>query len=222
MLTVRSTEVPVNRYFGRYAEFDTVSKKDAAVLLGADCMVGDVLSVDCQLEEGEHRAWLVNQFDARVGFLSAEISREMSLLAARGFRLNAVLSFVAFTDHPDEGHYWGDVALVCFKESLAACFEPFLQEVSARAAEGIRTRVDLGPDAVSRIVESEGAWLPKETVPMPEKVKGTAIIKRRRGLNDKLITQGRAGNKGCYVAGWAFLLIAVALAVLSLKSCFFG
>lgn len=42
---------------------------------------------------------------------------------------------------------------------------------------------------------------------------------RRRSVTDKLIDQGRAGNKGCYLASWAFLLAVVALIVFGFKSC---
>lgn len=212
----------MHTYFGRYVDFQTASKKDASVLLGADTMVGEILSIERELEDGVHRAWLINNLGARIGYLDPKISRELSLQMAKGLDINAVLSFVAFTDHPDEGHYWGQVALIGYEPAQKDVFDPFLHSVATRMAQGLRTQVDLGPDAVSHIVESEGAWLPQQTLPLPEKTKGTAIIKYRQGLNDRLITQGRSGNKGCYVASWVFLLAAVALALFSLKSCFFS
>lgn len=209
-------------YFGKYAEFQTESKKAAAPLLSADTMIGDVLTVECELENGSHRAWLYNPLGMCIGFLDSEVSRDLSLQAARGLELHAVLSFVAFTDHPDDGHYWGDVALVCYPPSQAEAFRHFLAKVSDQMAQGIRLNVDLGADAITHIAESEGQWLPEQTVPMPAKIKGTAIIKQRRGFNDRLIQQGRAGNKGCYVASWVFLLLLVALIIFGLHSCFFS
>ena len=38
-------------YTGFYARFDTPSKKDAAVLLGADNLVGDLFDVEFVTEE---------------------------------------------------------------------------------------------------------------------------------------------------------------------------
>ena len=33
-------------YFGAYARFDTTSKKDAAILLGSNCIIGDVFNIE--------------------------------------------------------------------------------------------------------------------------------------------------------------------------------
>lgn len=87
--------------------------------------------------------------------------------------------------------------------------------------EGVRVKVDLGPDAVQHIVSSNGEWLPSQTVPMPKVDKGTAILKKHRSINDKLIAQGRSGNKGCYFASWIVLLAVVTLVIFGLKSCYF-
>lgn len=208
-------------YFGRYADFHTTSKKDAAPLLGADNMIGDVLDIECGMDDGEHRAWLVNRFGQRIGLFAPELSRELSLVAARGLRMRAVLSFIAFTDHPGEGVYWGQVAIICYEKPHAQAFERFEQQVARRMADNVRTEVDLGPDAIAHITESGGEWLPTKTVPMPAKEKGTAILKCRRSVTDKLIETGRTGNKGCYIASWAFLLVAVAAIIFALKSCVF-
>lgn len=211
----------VSDYFGRYADFQTASKKEAGQLLGADNMIGDVLSIHCGMEQGEHRAWLENRFGQRIGFFDAAFSRELSLVAARGLQMRAVLSFIAFTDHPDDGYYWGQVALVCYPEAQEKAFEAFIAQVSKRMGDNVRTAVDLGPEAVDRIIESEGSWIPSQTIPMPAKEKGTAIIKNRRSMTDKLIETGRSGNKGCFIASWIFLLALVAVLLFALKSCFF-
>ena len=58
-------------YTGFYARFDTPSKKDAAVLLGADNLVGDLFDVEFVTEEGTAVAWIVNRFGHRVAFLDA-------------------------------------------------------------------------------------------------------------------------------------------------------
>lgn len=208
-------------YFGRYVDFQTVSKKDSGTLLGADNSVGDIYALDVRMDEGSQRAWLVNRFDQRIGYLDAATSRKVKTLQAEGLSTHAVLSFVAFTDHPDEGHYWGQVALVCFKPkgADADAFQAFLQNVAKRMGDGTRTQVDLGAEGIAKVVESQGSWVPAKSVPMPVNEKGTAILKRRRKLSERAIDQGRAGNKGCYVVSWAFLLIVVALIMFGLHSC---
>lgn len=44
-------------------------------------------------------------------------------------------------------------------------------------------------------------------------------MKGRRKMSEKLIEQGRKGNKGCYIVSWIFILAVVALALLGLKTC---
>ncbi len=90
------------RYFGTYARFNTHSKKDAAILLGADNLIGDVFEVVFHRSDNRvSTAWMKNRFGALIGFLDAELSRQLSILAAREWKLQALLSFVAFTDIPN-------------------------------------------------------------------------------------------------------------------------
>lgn len=212
----------MERYFGRYANFETISKEDAATLLSADNMVGDVYDVVVEYDEetSSTRAWLVSRFDARIGYLDPDVSRKMSLLQADGLTCKAILSFVAFTNHPGEGHYWGSVALVCYRPADAEAFAAFIAAVSKRIGDDVRPRIDFDAEAVDKVIDSNGTWMPTQTVSLPANEKGMAILKRRRRMMDKMIEQGRARNKGCYLASWACLLAAVALIVFGLKSCF--
>lgn len=210
----------MKRYFGTYEDFQTASKADAGPLLGANNAVGDIYDIDLELDDGVHKAWLVSKFGDRIGSFDESFSRKLSLLAADGLQLRGILSFVAFTDHPDDGHYWGQAAVICYSAAYEAEFDRFIGNVAAKIGEDVRPRIDLGEDAVNHIIESEGEWMPKQTVSLPDTQKGMAIIKRRRSVTDKLIEQGRAGNKGCYVLSWVFLLALVALIVFGAKSCF--
>lgn len=207
------------RYFGTYARFDTRSKKDAAALLGADNLIGDVFEIVFQTDEGSSVAWMKNRFGQLIGFFDSSFSRELSILAARGWKLQALLSFVAFTDRPEPGHYWGQAAVICFDANLEQTITPFIASTSARLSDGVRPDVDLGEQAVDQLVSSNGTWVPKKTVPFPQKEEGTVIMKSRRKMSEKLIEQGRKGNKGCYAISWLFLLLLVALALFGLKSC---
>ncbi len=209
----------MTEYYGRYADFATASKKDSGVLLGADNSVGDIYQLQMHDHDDEQRAWLVSTFGQRIGFLDAETSRTVRTLQAEGLQTKAVLSFIAFTDHPDDGHYWGQVALICFKPADADVFDGFVSTVAKRMGEGVRVKVDLGAEGIAKLRESGGTWTPSQTVPLPETEKGTAYLKRRRKPLERLVDQGRKGNKGCYVVSWAFLLVAVALIMFALHSC---
>lgn len=207
------------KYFGEYVNFETVSKKEAGLLIGADNMVGDIYNINVELEDGVHKAWLDNRFDQRLGFLDAKTSRQISLLLADGMVCKAILSFVAFSSNSEEGRYWGQVALICYNPAYESAFSTFIKGVSEKIANDVRPKIDFDSEVVEKIIESEGTWMPKQTMPLPEANKHMSIIKRRRGVTDRLIEQGRAGNKGCYVISWIFLLAVVALIVFAAKSC---
>lgn len=212
-----------DKYFGTYARFETVSKKDAGPLMGADNLVGDTYTIKIESFEGAPRAWLVNKFNAAVGYFSEETTREIQLLQARNWTIRASLAFVAFTDRPDPGFYWGEAAIFAWDPSLNTPMEAFLESVEKLLAEGIRPAIDLGNQGVDEVVKSQGTWVPKERTPMPEKEAGTVIMKGRRKLSENIIEIGRSGNKGCLAVGIVIdvaIVIAIIVGVVfGLKSC---
>ncbi|NHM13932.1 hypothetical protein [Xiamenia xianingshaonis] len=212
-----------DRYFGTYARFETRSKKDAGALLGADNLVGDRFSIVFETEDGVTRAWMKNRFGALTGRFDEHVSRQLQLLQAREWELVALLSFVAFTDRPDPGFYWGQAVIIAFDPADEEAMETFVDRVGDLLQEGIRPAVDLGKQGVETMLEHQGDWTPAERVPMPEREEGTVIMKQRRKASENFIEQGRAGNKGCLAAGWLFntLLVAVVVAAFAftLRSC---
>lgn len=209
-------------YFGAYETFDTASKDMGGALMGADNAVGDVYTIDIELGEDGHTAWLVNQFGKRIGFFAPVFSRKLSVLAAEGLQLRAVLSYVAFSNEPAPGHYWGEAAVIAYAPAYADAFEKFIAQVSERMADGVRTKVDFKGEGVDNIIESDGAWMPKQTESMPKKSKGSAILKSRKSMTDKVVSAGRAGKTGCYIASWAFIIVIAALIVWGVYSLFFA
>lgn len=196
-------------YEGFYARFESPSKKTGSMLLGADSLVGDDLRVEFRNENGRTVAWLLNKFDAEVGFLDADGSRRLQLANARGFTVRALLSFVAYSDEPDPGVYWGEAAFICFNPAYFNEMNAFADRVASRMADGVRPDVNLGSGAVRKIIDEPG-WVPSDSVPFPKKERGTAILKDHRSLSEKAIEQGRARNKGCYAISWAFIVVVVA------------
>lgn len=208
-------------YFGDYVRFETVSKKDASVLLGADTLVGDPFEIVFQASKGTNIAWLKNRFGALIGYFEPDFSRKLNIMKLSGWHLKAILSFIAFTDRPEPGHYWGQVALISYDPHLDDVITPFIKTVSAHLKEGIRLDINLSKLDLNNLIESEGKWKPDTIIPLPKKITGTAIMKSRRTVSERLIEQGRKGNKGCYFVSWFFLLLIVALLVFAVKSCGF-
>lgn len=209
----------VDTYFGTYARFDTASKKDAATLLGADNLVGDGFTIVFVTEDGHAVAWIQNKFGRKIGYFDDIISRKLSILEARNWELRALLSFVAYTDTPEPGHYWGEFALLCNDPVVDNAFSSFAHTVARKLEEGVRPDVDLGVNGIDQVIESKGAWLPSRRVPMPQKRTGTVIMKSRRKISEKMIEQGRSKNKGCYILSWTFLIVLVLALAVVLKTC---
>ncbi len=199
-------------YDGFYASFEAASQKEGGLLMGADNIVGDDYEIVFKTEEAQTIAWVKNRFGAEVGFFDADVSRRLSLAKARGQSIRALLAYVGFSDLPEPGNYWGHMALFCYNPAYAAEMDAFIDRCSAKLADGVRPKIDLGKQAIEKIF-TEPNWMPSETVPLPKKESGTAILKDHRTMSEKVVEQGRAGNKGCYAISWAFIIIVV-LAIL--------
>ena len=211
--------MPSIPYFGTYARFNTSSKKDGAALMGPDNLVGDIYNIEFRVENGRTTAWMINRFGAHIGFFDAKTSRQLSLCKAQDMTLKALLAFVAYDEAPDPGVYWGEVALVCYPASEAEIFEVYIETLSKRMAQGIRPEIDLNEQGYQHVVDSNGSWTPKETVPLPKMKSGSAFVKTRRSLSESLIEQGRKGNKGCYFVSCLFLVAVVVLIVFTFRAC---
>lgn len=202
----------MERYEGFYARFDTPSKKVGSMMMGADDLVGNPYTVSLETEDGAQVAWITNKFDAKRGFLGKEDSRRVQLALARGWEVRALLSFVAYTDAPEPGSYWGQVAVFCFDPSIAQPMEGFIARVAERLGEGVRPNIDFGAQGVDKII-ADPTWMPSKNISLPKKKTGTAILKDHLSMSDKMVEQGRARNKGCYLVSWLFILVVVAFLV---------
>lgn len=201
-------------YSGSYERFDTVSKKEASVLMGADNLVGDRFAIEFKTDNGTTVAWMKNKFGALVGYFNPEVSRQLQIYQARGWSLVALLSFVAYTDTPEPGKYWGEAAIICYDPRRNPdALEAFISTIGSMMQDSLRPDVSLGQDGIDHVIDSNGTWRPSARVPLPDKERGMAILKRRRKVSENLIEQGRAGNKGCYAISWAFIAVAVAALV---------
>ena len=204
---------------GFYARFDTADKAQGNMLMGPDHIVGDDYEVFFKTEEGRVVAWVRNKFGAETGYFDVDTSRRLQLANARDQVIRAVLSFVAYSDEPDPGLYWGQMALFCFAPRYADEMNAFVDRVAEKIAEGIRPSINLGSQAVAKILEQPG-WLPNDTMPLPQKENGMAVLKDHRTMSEKVIEQGRAGNKGCYAVSIAFIVIVVLAAIYGLYNLF--
>lgn len=202
-------------YEGFYARFETESKAQGSLLMGPDHIVGDDYEVYFKTnEEGRVVACIRNKFGAESGFFDVDTSRKLQLANAREQTIRAILSYVAYSDEPDPGLYWGQMAVFCFSPRYADEMNAFIDRVAAKIGDGTRPAIDLGSQAVSKLLE-DPTWMPNETMPLPQKEVGSAVLKDHQTMSEKMIEQGRAGNKGCYAVSILFIVVVVVAIVLA-------
>ena len=204
----------MDNYYGKYAISKPTSKEEAGRLLGADNIIGDVYKVVCSINNGNHEAKVVNRFGNIPAVFDEGVSRELALNDAKGFRTYAVLTCVGFTQTKGDGDYWAEFAVVSFPKSDIKTFSVYVEEVSQAVKNHRRPEVDLGIDEVQQIIVNDGHFVSNTTHPKLEKKKGQVILKSQVKLSDKLVEQGRKKNPGCYIFGWLFLLVFIALIML--------
>ena len=206
-------------YYGTYARFDTLEKKDGAILMNADSIVGDRYEIEIAREDGTRRAWLKNRFGARVGFFDDDMTHELSLCEAKGWTLVGILSFAAFSEMPEPGVYWGQAAIIAYDPLQKDIVDSFIERVRKLIGQGIRPQISLRAGALEQLQAAPDSWVPTERVDLPPREKGTVILKSREKVSEKLIEQGRQKHIGCYIVSWIFLLAVVAMLMFGLKSC---
>lgn len=206
-------------YFGTYARFVTTDKRAAAAFLGADNVIGDVFSIEMSYEEGKRQAWIVNPFGARMGLLDEDVAQQVDLCNARGWTVKALLALVAYSENPEPGYYWGEVALISYDPTYEEAFSVFIEKVGKKLGNGVRIAVDLGDSSVQEVISKKGDWLPSARVALPEREKGTAFVKTERSGTERLVDQARKGNPGCTALSWIFLLGLVTVVIFGLHSC---
>ena len=195
-------------YQGFYARFDTPSKNVGSLLMGPDNIVGDDFKLFFKTDNGLITAWIKNKFDKDIGYFDVNASRKLQLANARDLSIRILLSFVAYSDNPDPGCYWGEMAVFCFNPAYSDEFNSFIDRCAIKIGDGVRPNIDFGSQSINKVL-TEKDWLPKETVPLPKKETGFAVLKDHRSLSEKMIEQGRSKNIGCYVISWAFIIVAI-------------
>ena len=193
---------PGDIYYGEYVRFSTADKKVGAALAGPDNAVGDIGTIEFVLDDSKKQiAWLKNPYGQLVGFLNNHDSYNAAVMAAKGWELHYVLSFTAYSEEPDPGEYWGQVALIAFAPRYAEEFNVFLKAFAKAAGDGSR------PDP---------KWKPSSKIKIPRGGGRTAILKDHRSVHDSMLDAARSKKVGCYIISWAFILAVVTLVVWAL------
>lgn len=211
--------MPEIGYFGAYKDFSCPDRDKAPAFMNADNLVGDPYTIEMDYSSGQREAWIVNPFGARMGVLSEKIAQKIDVFEAKGWKTVALLACVVFADDPKPGKYWGQVALISYDPAYEQAFSVWVKTIGEQLAKGIRPAIDLGADGISRVIKSDGAWVPTGRVPLPKLKKGSSFIKTERSSTDRMVAQARKTRIGCTVASWGFIIIVIVAIIFAMQSC---
>ena len=195
------------RYEGFYARFEAPSKKTGSLLVSADVLVGDPFEIVIDAES-PNNARIVNRFGEAIGSLDANATRRIKLAQARDQIVHAYLAFVAYSELPDPGVFWGNMAIVCLSKTLEDAFADYLATLSKRLGSGVRPNIELGAVEIDRILANR-SWFPSSQFGMPEMPSGSAIVKHKLSLTERIVEQGRKRNPLMYVVSILFTVAVV-------------
>ncbi len=198
--------------FGTYKIADSYNSDSSARLISADNTVGDIYRVEIENNKDEHIAVLINRFNQKTAVFDSDFSRELSLLKARNMNIVAVLSLVGFSENK-KPNYWAEFAVFSYPSSQSDLYEIFIANISRKIRDGIRINLSLSEEEERKVEETQGNYLPSSKVTLPKLNKGEIIIKKSASIKEKLIEQARRKNPGCYIFGWLFILLIIALVI---------
>ena len=195
-------------YRAFYCDFDTDSKKIGSTLVGPDNIVGDIYTLKLNKDSHNTKVYLYNKFGNEVGYIDPTFINEIKLAYAKDFEIKAILSFVAYSDTPDPGHYWGQVAIFTYSKLYKDKIEEFVSRISNCISQGIRPIIDLNNEGIKKILNNP-EWIPTGRVKLPTTGRGSTILKDHQTPSEKVIEKGRARNKGCYVISIVFIIAVI-------------
>ena len=127
-----------------------------------------------------------------------------------------MLSFTAYSEEPEPGEYWGQVALIAFAPRYAEEFNVFLKAFAKAAGDGSRPDPKLSNDSIVSVLANPAEWKPSSKIKIPRGGGRTAILKDHRSVHDSMLDAARSKKVGCYIVSWAFILAVVTLVVWAL------
>ena len=200
--------------FSTYARFTCNDPAHGLALVGPDNLIGDAFTLRITSDEaGNDLVEVVNKFAKSVGQLEQKEVHHLQVLQARVWTLRALLSLVVAAKGAEGTEYWGEVLILCNDARYDAAFSNFTNKLAALLMEGIRPDVEFGAQGIKQIIASEGNWDIKNRAAKPKLSKDEAIVKDHRSAKEKMIEEGRAGNKGCFAMSYLFIALVVALIV---------
>lgn len=214
--------MPHSHYYGTYTTFICTDNKRAGILLGADCIIGDELSLLPQWGDKGYCIQVQTRFDQIIGYLDNPLVQEQIQLAyARNWTVTARVASIFYEEDPKPGHYGGEVVIFAYPLSEHETFSKFSNYVGKKLSEGIRPTVDLSPAGIDQLKQHNGIWIPSTRQAKLRKP-GAVFLKTEITLHERLVEQARKKSIGCMIIGWGFIFVITCIILWILFKLFYG
>jgi hypothetical protein len=195
-------------YQGFYAHFRPQDKQGMDCLAGAEGIVGTELQLSISGEDLE----FIAHDERRIARLDEKLSARLKALMEQGWVLHCVMACTFYC--AEDKSFSGEFACICYRSQLDTetreALATFTENIADRIAGGTRPSLALTQEQFVRVVKSGGTWFLTKEEPWPELPKGSAVYRRRRTFNDRLVSAALKGNKGCLIASWLGIAIVIA------------
>jgi hypothetical protein len=192
-------------YASHYVEFTPNGEVGEQFLGSSDGVIGTELALGL---EGEQLGFF--SYDGR--FIAKLEDAVLRKALEQGWNVRCFLAYSTF-NAPTKS-ISGAAACFCYDNALgkeaSEALEVYIKNVIGRIAHREYLRLALEQEQFIKVLESKGQWYLIKEEPWPKLAKGTVYYRRRRTFNDRLIDAANRGNKGCLVASWLGMFIALA------------
>ncbi len=106
-----------------------------------------------------------------------------------------MLSFTAYSEEPEPGEYWGQVALIAFAPRYAEEFNVFLKAFAKAAGDGSRPDPKLSNDSIVSVLANPAEWKPSSKIKNPAR-RRTHCDFERPSQRARLHARRRSFQKG--------------------------
>jgi hypothetical protein len=198
-------------YGGLYASFVAQGRDGRGFLGGVEGIIGTKLLLE-SLDEG---LGFATRDGRRLGLLDEELAARLAELLREGWVVHAILAYTVYC--AQDKSFTGHFACIHYSPRLdgkvTGALETFIGNIAERIASGTHPELGLSQEQFIKVIESGGNWFLTKELPVPKLPEGSVFYRRRRSLNDRLISAALEGNKGCLVLSWigAALIVLAAL-----------
>lgn len=203
-------------YYGTYCMLEDTSGDTHVHVDGNMVVIGTELDWTSEVhvtERGKEVPRIIlSRGENAIGFLPNEMRKRVQKLLDAGWTCRAFSSASIF--YKLEDRYLTEVAIICYAPEHAREFDAMCSLMAKRLAKGEHPAVALSEKETAHVLSEKGQWADTKQAELPKLMKGAAYYKTKQTATERMALSAASGNKGCYVAVVACLVVIIAIVCL--------